>query len=517
MSYRLVMVVSILLIASVVSPVAVAQESTGNISTEDVPSEDEVLRIVTNDFTSQVDEVRAWLESNRSENFPDLRSDAQQFVDEIEQQNQNATEGLNGSKRISESVRVVGYEFDRENETVEFALEVDERTTVTLQDVGNLIQSDSSYTYRSEVLRKGTHRFSINATEADYNGNYTQKIAITDATNQRGNTISRKVKSTGYFSLIKDNATFGDFYVVGGFAMLSAVISIIVWILRKKDKMSTQVREIIYKQESYKIDESDSKWQKLVRTVKGLFTIRNIVIALIPIGFIFWYFTFEIPVWVWIGLATSVLALPIAYILAPFVNKIAPIFRPSYQIYLESNPEMDDGDGNLGSDMPFRAWQTNDDGSEHIDVEGEKRTFTMGSTTVHIVNEFNPEEGTAIAGDYTSVPEEMWFRIRQTAYESRRRNNALKNYAIKTRREINNVIDEVSVVHHNDLIEKENDVEQYKGGRLNEIIKDKLPGYKKLAEGEILDEDYADRVGSDDSDGSTDSTDSDNNGGDGDE
>jgi hypothetical protein len=191
MTYRLVVTLlfALIIVLGGVSSAVVAQEA------QDVPSEQDILRIVNSGFEGQIDEVQAWLDSNRSSDYPDLQSEAESFVNQVEQSNQEAQEDLSGSKRISDNVQVVGYKFDELNETVEIAVEADERTTIVLQDVGGTI-GGSGFSYRTETV-VGTERFEMEAQEEQIGNRYTQAISIADADAQQGNTIFRDSPDSG--------------------------------------------------------------------------------------------------------------------------------------------------------------------------------------------------------------------------------------------------------------------------------------------------------------------------------
>ncbi|RKS83479.1 hypothetical protein BDK61_2864 [Haloarcula quadrata] len=190
MIYRLVVILSLVMVLVVpVSPV-VAQQAQ-----EDVPSEQEILSIVNNGFESQMDDVRAWLESDRSNDYPELRSQAQGFINDVEESNQEAQEDLSGTKRISDNVQVVGYQFDELNETVEIAVEADERTTIVLQDLGGTV-GGSGFSYRTETV-VGVERFTLEAQEEQIGNRYSQAISIADADAQQGNTIFRDSPDSG--------------------------------------------------------------------------------------------------------------------------------------------------------------------------------------------------------------------------------------------------------------------------------------------------------------------------------
>lgn len=227
--YLVVTITMILLLSVGVSPV---------IAQSNVPSEEDVLSIVNNGFDGQVDTVKSWLNSDRSNQYPELQSQAQDFVNQVEQSNQEAQADLSGTKRISDNVQVVGYKFDELNETVDIAVEADDRTTVVLQDIGGTV-TEGSFSYRSEVVKNGVSRFTLEAQESDIGGRFTQAIAVSDADAQQGNTIFRdSPDSGGLFNEI-------EWWMIP-LASVSGAGAIVVMIIRHiRDKERLGVNEFI--------------------------------------------------------------------------------------------------------------------------------------------------------------------------------------------------------------------------------------------------------------------------------
>ncbi|WP_440988759.1 hypothetical protein [Haloarchaeobius baliensis] len=162
----------------------------------------EVLTIIRIDDREQFNAVQQWVESPSSQDNPELRQRAQEWVSNIEEQQQERRNQMEGYKQISSSVEVVGYEFNSEEETVTLLIQSSERKTVTLQDVSATIASDSGFSYRTEQVKAGVTEIQMEAQEEKVNGSQTQMIAVVDPEAQRGDTIERRDESS-FFSTLK--------------------------------------------------------------------------------------------------------------------------------------------------------------------------------------------------------------------------------------------------------------------------------------------------------------------------
>lgn len=166
----------------VVSPVIAQSEN----------SPQEILEIVSSDFRSQEDVVRSWVNSNVSSDYPDLRNQAQNWLDEGQQKEQNIKEKYNTSEQIiiSDNLEIIGYNFDRTNETVTVALQADRSMAITVQDVGSQF-SGNRFTWENRDIDAGYTELTLEATESNFNGVTFQALSISDTDAQTGVTIER--------------------------------------------------------------------------------------------------------------------------------------------------------------------------------------------------------------------------------------------------------------------------------------------------------------------------------------
>ena len=100
---------------------------------------------------------------------------------------------------ISNNTQVVGYDFDSQNETATIVVEVDERTTLTIQDIAGLT-SQQQVSYRTEVALSGVHEYTLEARKGDIGNRHTQAVFIADSKEQIGSTVFRDEPSEGLFS-----------------------------------------------------------------------------------------------------------------------------------------------------------------------------------------------------------------------------------------------------------------------------------------------------------------------------
>lgn len=224
-------------VAVVVLVVTLSAPVVGQVG--DIPTEQDVSVLLELDSKNeqQVEEIKTWLESDRSDNYPDLKQRAEAYIDGIEQDREEATEGLSGSQRISEDVRVIGYDFDGNNESVVFTLELDETTNLVIQDMGAMAES-GRFEWRSEEFDAGVHRIEMKAVETNIGGTYTQRIAIADLDAQIGNTIDTVTGGGSLFDSVEP-------WMIP-LAGLSGALTVVVLIIRKVRKMDSEgVNEFI--------------------------------------------------------------------------------------------------------------------------------------------------------------------------------------------------------------------------------------------------------------------------------
>lgn len=150
----------------------------------------DVLRVITSDLQSQQDVVQDWLNSSEADEYPDLKTQAENWLGEKEQEREEIQSNMSGYKSISDNIKVIGYDFDRTNETAEIAIEADERTNIVLQDMGATV-AGNGFSYRTETVSSGVSTFRLEAVEANVNNVYTQQIAVIDSDAKAGNTVSR--------------------------------------------------------------------------------------------------------------------------------------------------------------------------------------------------------------------------------------------------------------------------------------------------------------------------------------
>lgn len=137
----------------------------------------------------RAEDVQDWLESDEADEYSELKEEAQEWLDELEQESEEIEDLGGASERISDDVTVTGYEFDYQNETVTFALQVESTTTISFQDVG-ATSTGGAFEYRTERLSAGQHSYTIDSEVYRAEYQQLQRLAIVDGSNQQGNSIS---------------------------------------------------------------------------------------------------------------------------------------------------------------------------------------------------------------------------------------------------------------------------------------------------------------------------------------
>ncbi|MDL0118263.1 hypothetical protein PNQ29_00620 [Halobacterium salinarum] len=178
------------------------ESSNGSDRSSDITAQ-EILTILEIDDRAQVEKVKNWIESPSSQDNPELRERAQNWISNIEEQQEEKAQQLDGYKRISSAVEVVGYEFHPDEETITLLIQSEDSRIVTLQDMGATIASDSGFSYRTESVEAGVTEIQMEAQEEDVNGDKTQMVAVVDNEAQQGNTIARRTESSSFFSTVK--------------------------------------------------------------------------------------------------------------------------------------------------------------------------------------------------------------------------------------------------------------------------------------------------------------------------
>lgn len=193
------------------APIAYADNHTANNSTNETDtapniSYGEVLSIISNPRTGfdEYQDVREWWEANKGE--VELTDRNRQRLDEYLRRAGNNDRSvdtdvsLSGSQRISDDVRVTGYQFDQENETVQMTIQSDYNQYITITDVG--AQSNyQRFTFQSIQLDQGEQVVTADAQYIQSDG--IQAVAISDNDEGVGNVVTSGEPSKGYFETLK--------------------------------------------------------------------------------------------------------------------------------------------------------------------------------------------------------------------------------------------------------------------------------------------------------------------------
>lgn len=148
---------------------------------------------VENDIDNKKPEIRAWLNSNRSEQYTELRTEAENYIDKKEEQR----EDLSGTKQISQGLRVTGYEFDAKNESIKINLQADSPRGVSITDLGGAFEGGR---YDYEVITvTGNKTIKVSATRLNVENEEIQAVSITDGKEEVGNTIRSAELTSGRF------------------------------------------------------------------------------------------------------------------------------------------------------------------------------------------------------------------------------------------------------------------------------------------------------------------------------
>lgn len=229
MNRRLIGLLFVCVAFVVSTPVAVADE----------PTAIEVQSWLTGDLEQQEDEIRAWVESDNSSEYPELRENALQFLEEIENQREEAKSDLSGEQiNVSENMNILGYEFDTENETATIVIETESTTPVSVRDYGATF-SGSSNRYEVETRTiGGVERVEIRSVPLQANGFEGHAVDIFDGQSNKGYILKDKSETSGFFDE-------PDAYMIGLSAVTGAFTVAILSVLRIRNKENKGIGELI--------------------------------------------------------------------------------------------------------------------------------------------------------------------------------------------------------------------------------------------------------------------------------
>lgn len=442
----------------------------------------DVETIISLDQYSRLDQVVLWLENNNPEEYPDLYERAEEWSNNSNEADQyNNIDGLNddldGSYNrvvasVSDGLSVVDYGYR------------DGNTYIVLESEGKR-DIQIGYAEQKDLFRQS---FSVDdgLTEVIING---QKDQVNVWDGNVGKIVSGGGGLNLYESVVQD-PSYRTLYIVTVSSIIFTLLGLMLWVLRQEYINKTVINEVTYGRDSYKLQNTDTKYEALLRYLGILWSVKYVVITVGIIGGVFYFLDPNIPNWMYISAVSGVIVLPLTYVIAPRVDNYINLLSEEFDLYISTNPEIED------QDVPFMSYEISSSSTNHIEVRGESRTFNLNGRTVHICDYFDPKEQVGYAGDYTSVPEELWYSVKEAAYESRKRRNTLKQYAQNMRREINNVVNEVSLSYHNKLAEKEAEMYNFEGEDINDIVRDRLTSYDDLMSSDevYLDSELRDRM-----------------------
>lgn len=190
------------------APIAYADTNTNNSTNETAPniSYGEVLSIISNPRTGfgEYQQVRAWYDANKAD--VELTDRNRNRISEYLRRASNNDRSvdtdvsLSGSKRISDDVRVTGYNFSQTESTVRMTIQSDYNQYITITDVG--AQSNyQRFTFQSIQLDKGEQVVTADAQYIQSDG--IQAVAISDNDEGVGNVVTSGEPSKGYFETLK--------------------------------------------------------------------------------------------------------------------------------------------------------------------------------------------------------------------------------------------------------------------------------------------------------------------------
>lgn len=305
-----------------------------------------------------------------------------------------------------------------------------------------------------------------------------------------GETFSRT--GDGFLTRVLSGATGEhlDVSALGGGA--GAIIAIGLWVTRKRHKMDTRFFELCFEQ-THKVGHYQSLTERATDKLKNKYVMGALAVGIgLTIYYDFSLTDIPIEAWVMSTAATGVGAL--SYFIVPSINRKLEFWKPSENLIAELDASMMDEDGNVMGKVPVRVWAASPGLTESVDIEGEVRKIESMGKTMHVVNEFHPDEMRAVAADVMSVPEEQLMGYVSAVHENRARTNVSRRFGIKVAGRINRVVDRLATTHHLGLQEKDRELGQYRGDDVTDIIRDEIPEYDMVMAGKPITDEYSELV-----------------------
>lgn len=185
----------------------------------------EVLEIINIDDESRKDVVKDWVNSNNSDQYKDLKKDANNWLNEVAAKKENINKNYDGVKIVSDGLKV-HYKFNASKETVNLYFKADSDRSVSIADIGSALEGNRGK-YINEYIN-GNKKITMEAKET--RESYGQAISIADSKGERF-VIIKANSDTDLFDKIK------WWYVVLGAIVGSLTLAILtVRYIRKKEE-----------------------------------------------------------------------------------------------------------------------------------------------------------------------------------------------------------------------------------------------------------------------------------------
>jgi hypothetical protein len=231
---RIIIVISLILFISgfIVSGSAFADKHTNNKTEINVDAV-QVQTWINGDIESREEEIRAWVNSREAQDATELREEAVNFLNDIENKREEAKSELSGDEvEISENLKIVGYDFDKENGTTTIVLESEETVPVSIKDIGNSFGSGGEVNKYSVEQRTitGVEKIEVNSKTVKTQNYEGFMVDVFDGSTGKGVTIKDREETSGFFQ-----NPDGYMVAVSGFAGALTLAGLSIWRIRNKE------------------------------------------------------------------------------------------------------------------------------------------------------------------------------------------------------------------------------------------------------------------------------------------
>jgi len=378
---------------------------------------------------------------------------------------------------------------------------------------------------RSDVLVSEVYTVSEGRTRITYNPDNGQVGRLYLGAGQRAEFIGR-----GSGQLVNLNQLSGQQVpyaaVGGGGGSITAVVLFVWWKRRKllNGFIEYVTDDYIETPPEWKLNDDEEEpegriskvWYSIKRELRSTRTkLAVVLVAGVAVQQYYGITPSDIPIWVWVVVASAGLLIPLTLLVWPRINERFDLLRVQsdlvadiggYEAYYNDDvtpAQIDDDALNeivSITDLPVLLYETHPSVMTDVDVEGQVRTFDIPFGTLHLVRAFDPQNMKAEAATLSEIPEHKLMSFASAVVEARERANLFVRFGKRAYRSFTTIAERVETAHHLRLGEKERELKTY-GDDVEEQLKGAFPELEALEDdGNPVSDEYAKLMGTDDVD-----------------